>query len=74
MVQHIVDQAGELHAWYAEMWSQGEDQWTAEDVKELAEAALDTDPGLWDFVQESSLDAMQEYRRRKKADSPGPQT
>ena len=73
LTQQIVDQAGELHAWYAEMWSQGEDEWTAEQVKELAEAALDTDPGLWDFVQERSLDLMQEYRRRKKAGMPGPQ-
>ncbi len=72
--KHTAEIGEELNAWYAEMWSQGEDEWTAEDVKELAEAALDTDPGLWDFVQESSLDAMQEYRRRKKADSPGPQT
>ena len=64
----------EMYAWYAEMWSQGDDEWTAEGVQELAEAALDTDPGLWDFVQESSLDAMQEYRRRKKASTPGPRT
>ena len=72
-VERIVELAGELHAWYAEMWSQGEDEWTAEDVGELAKVALDTDPGLWDFVQESSLDAMQAYRRQKKADTPGPQ-
>ena len=71
-VERIVELAGELHAWYAEMWSQGEDEWTAEDVGELVKVALDTDPGLWDFVQESSLDAMQAYRRQKKADSPGP--
>ena len=72
-VERIVELAGELHAWYAEMWSQGEDEWTAEDVGELVKVALDTDPGLWDFVQESSLDAMQAYRRQKKAGSPGPQ-
>jgi hypothetical protein len=74
LAQLIVEQAGELHAWYAEMWSQAGDEWSPEDVKALVEAALDTDPGLWDFVQESSLDAMREYRRRKKANSPGPQT
>ena len=73
MVQAVVDQAGELHAWYAEMWSQGEDDWAAEQVKELVEAALDTDPGLWEYVQERSLDLMREYRRRKKANTPGPQ-
>ena len=65
--------AGELHEWYAEMWSQGKDKWTAEEVKEFAAAALDTDPGLWDFVQEGSLDTMAAYRRQKKASSPEPQ-
>ena len=64
--------AGELHDWYAEMWSQGQDEWTAAEVKEFAAAALDTDPGLWDYVQESSLDVMAAYRRQKKAGSPGP--
>ena len=72
MTQAIVDIAGELHGWYAKMWSQGDDEWTAEDVKAFVEAALDTDPGLWDFVQDGCLDAMAAYRRQKKADSPGP--
>ena len=58
----------EIYTWYAEMWSQGDDEWTGEDVQALAEAALNTDPGLWDFLQESSLDAMSEYRTRKKLD------
>ena len=73
LAERIVSIAGELHAWYAELWSQGEDEWTAEQVAELATACLDTDPGLWDFVQESSLDVMQVYRRQKKAGTPGPQ-
>ena len=62
----------EIYAWYAEMWSQGGDTWTAEDVKELAETALDADPGLWSFLQDRSLEVMGEYRRRKKANSPEP--
>ena len=56
----------EVHAWYAEMWSQGEDKWTTEEVSELVEVAVKDDPKLWDFIQESSLDAMSEYRTRKK--------
>ena len=72
MAQRVVDIAGELHAWYAEMWSQGDEEWTAEDVKELVEACMDTDPGLWGFIQESSMDTVQAYRRQKKANSPGP--
>ncbi len=65
----IKEQGVEIHAWYAEMWSQGDgEKWTGEEVKELAEAAINTDPGLWDFLQESSLDAMSEYRTRKKSD------
>ena len=62
----------EIYAWYAGMWSQGKDKWTAEDVKELAETALDADPGLWSFLQDRSLEVMGEYRRRKKASSPEP--
>ena len=62
----------ELNGWYAQMWSKGDGEWTAEDVKAFVEAALDTDPGLWDFVQEGCLDAMAAYRRQKKANSPGP--
>jgi len=58
----------EIYAWYADMWSQSDDEWTGEEVKALAEAAINTDPGLWDFLQESSLDAMKEYRTRKKSD------
>ena len=60
----------EIYAWYADMWSQGEgyEEWTGEEVKEMVEAALDTDHALWDFLQESSLDAMKEYRTRKKSD------
>lgn len=60
---------GALYAWWAEMWSQHEDEdthWTQEEVTELAIAALDADPGFWDFLQERSLDAMQEYRDQKK--------
>lgn len=60
---------GELYAWWAEMWSQHQDEeshWTQEEVTELVTAALDADPGFWDFLQESSLDAMQEYREQKK--------
>ena len=59
----------ELYGWWAEMWSQHEDKeshWTAEEVTELAGTALDVDPGFWDFLQERSLDAMQEYRDEKK--------
>lgn len=58
----------EMYAWWADMWSEGEDEWTGEEVQTLVEAALNSDPGLWDFLQEQSLDAMQDYRNRKKAD------
>ena len=73
LVERVVELANGIYAWYAEMWSQGGGEWTMEDVQEFAQAAMDTDPALWDFVQESSLDVLQAYRRQKKADSPGPQ-
>jgi len=73
LAEQIVDLANELYAWYADMWSQGADSWTVEEVREIAEAAIDRDPRLWAYLQERSLDIVGEYRRQKKASSPGPQ-
>jgi len=73
LVQQITDLGQSIYAWYAQMWSQAGDEWTVEDVQEFANEALELDPALWDYVQETSLDLMQAYRRQKKASSPGPQ-
>lgn len=56
---------GELHAWWAELWSQSRDEethWTAEEVGELIEAARDSDPKLWDFLQERSMELSNDHR------------
>ena len=64
---------GELHAWWAELWSQGQDEethWTVGDVGELIEAARDSDPMLWDFLQERSMELSNAHRegvRQKKS-------
>jgi len=61
-----------LYGWLSEIWSQHEDaatHWPVEEIEELASEAIETDPGLWEFVQERSLGVMAEYRdwRKKKA-------
>ena len=73
LAERVVELGGEIYAWYADLWSQGDDEWTADEVGEFVQACMDTDPGLWDYVQEGCLDAMAAYRRQKKAGSPGPQ-
>jgi len=69
LAREIEELGLQMYAWYASMWG---DDWTAEDVKELAEAAIDADPQLWAFLQERSLEVMVEYRRQKKANTPEP--
>lgn len=69
-IEHVT---GELHAWWAEMWSQGADEathWTADEVGDFIEAARDSDPKLWDFAQEGSLELQSDHRtgvREKKS-------
>jgi len=54
-----------LYSWYAELWSQhpdAESHWTAEEVGELVRACQDADPALWSWIQDQSLQAVQEHR------------
>lgn len=54
-----------LNEWYAHIWSQGSDaasHWTAAEVRELAENALENDPKLWQFVQERTFLLIGQYR------------
>lgn len=58
-----------VYAWHAEMWSQGDgDGWTAEQVAEFADHALDNDPQLWQFALVRTAEMIWEYRsgRQKK--------
>jgi hypothetical protein len=60
-----------LYAWWAQMFSQSSDEAThatAEEVKQLAIACAETDPRLWQFIQEEAFSMMTEHRiLRKKA-------
>ena len=61
--------AGEVFAWWAEMWSQHHDaetHWTAGEVQELAEAAMEHDPGFWRFLLEQTSATVKDYREQKK--------
>lgn len=51
-------------AWWAEMWSQHEDEethWSVEDVQTLLEESADKDPQLWNFLTETSLERLKEH-------------
>lgn len=51
-------------AWWAEMWSQHEDEethWSVEDVQILLEESADKDPQLWNFLTETSLERLKEH-------------
>lgn len=72
VAQHVkrVEELGqELYAWYAHIWSQHEDEtshFTADEVQELAALCLDSDPALWEFIQERALGLLKEHREGQK--------
>lgn len=54
-----------LYAWYADVWSQHDDEdthWTADEVAELVRACQDADPALWTWLQDETLRLMREHR------------
>lgn len=54
--------ARRLYGWFAEMWSQGEEQWTTDDVITVVEACLDADPALWNWIQDEHWRLVREHR------------
>lgn len=53
----------------AELWSQGTDvesRWTAADVKELINSTYTTDPGLYTWMHDQTMDMIQEHRTQRK--------
>lgn len=56
-----------LELW-AELWSQGPDgtQWSAEDLTQLANAVVDTDPMLFVWLRDQTLEMIREHRTAEK--------
>lgn len=57
-----------LTAWLAEIWSQGEPEthWTPEEIHELMDHCLDTDPGLWKWLVDHTEKMITEHITRQK--------
>lgn len=54
-----------IYAWFAEMWSQSQDEaehWTAAQVEEIATAFMETDPRFWGWIQEQHWRLLSEHR------------
>lgn len=54
-----------IHAWFAEIWSQGsneETQWTPDELVELNEA----DPALYQWMKNHTVNMISEHREREK--------
>lgn len=64
----------QITGWVAEIWSQGEDaetHWTIEEVDQIIQHSADTDPALWPWLLNSTLDLILEHREAaKKAPTP----
>jgi len=67
--ERLEELARRLYAWFAVMWSQGDDEdtrWTTDDVVELVEACLDADPALWAWIQDEHWRLVREHREGLK--------
>jgi hypothetical protein len=53
----------DLFAWFAEVWSQGGHNETAETVAEFAKQFGDTDPALWGFVSKRTVEMIRDHRQ-----------
>ena len=52
-----------LFAWYAVIWSQGDEEESAESVREFATSTMDTDPTLWRWVAQSTVLMISDHRK-----------
>ena len=68
IVARLSELGHEIQAWYAEIWSQGPvgTTWKPEEVDELIAGVQDTDPALWPWLSQRTLDLIVEHRNRSK--------
>jgi hypothetical protein len=56
-----------LFDWYARIWSQGpEGEITPDQVHTFIQEALDTDPVLWGFLRDRTIEMIDEHARGVK--------
>jgi hypothetical protein len=54
--------------WAAEIWSQGEDdtRWSVEDVTALQNGCMETDPALWGWLINRTVEMIADHRAASK--------
>ncbi len=65
----LVDVSNEILAWYVELWSQHPDpdsHWTLEEMQEMNQNAIETDPGLYVWLGNQSWKMINEHRAAEK--------
>lgn len=60
--------ADDLKRIFSELWSQGpeETRWTQEEVQQLVEETQETDPGLWIWLRNRSIELIKNHRQQIK--------
>lgn len=67
IVADLADTSTGISAWFAEIWSQGQDpetHWSAEDV--LTVGKNSTDPALYVWLQNRTMELIEEHRSGEK--------
>ncbi len=72
----VKPEKGRITAWFAEIWSQGEEgtRFTVEEVAKLAEDCMEKDPTLWAWLSMQTSRLINEHRVLKKKISSTPES
>lgn len=57
---------GQLHDWYANIWYQDDQPMSKEDIAQIFEASLDTDPRFGVWLSDRTADLILEHRNYQK--------
>jgi len=71
-VKSVAENPDTLRDLLVELWSQGEDKWTREDVDKFISNCTDTSPALFAFCVTQTMEKIGEHRRgaKKKPSEP----
>ncbi len=53
-------------AWYADVWSQGNEEITPDEVREFSIRCQEDDPALWEFILNKTWELINDHRDRSK--------
>lgn len=70
-IKTAIDETAEgLVKVFAELWSQGPEgtRWSEEEIRQLVEETMDTDPQLWPWLRNQTIEAIRTHRSRIKKD------